>query len=263
MDTIKQIHNDFDTAVETLLKISAKNKKLADSLNEPTPDGDYEDGEWLAKIGFTSIDLAKKVKNFESDKSEVRKIKQEKTKESENITKTVEIFNKYFPFHKFILYSQVINICEKYNLYLGHASLYNGSIPKKNIEEIKNFPFNIYNDINFRCKPKINKSQPVCEYDNNVYIETDERIINTYICAPLINFNQKDTLTIGKELYYKNSEKRSLNIFKFKPKLHLQPKDPIILLPVIANAMQQIGFIVITKWGLEANDKRLIVPKNN
>jgi hypothetical protein len=272
MDTIKLIHNDFDTAVETLVRISEEKEKNAESLNEPTPEKDYEDGIFLSKLGFLNIDLVKKVSEFETDKRTISHQKTVFINESKIIKDVVTFYQKTFPFYKFILYSQVINICEKYNLYLGHSSLYKGNIPKKNIEEMKNFPFNVYNSSSFeRYIPYLHHmpNEPLCNCDLNHYANQygyngngNNSSINTYICAPLNSFDEINIKTVGKELYRKSSDEVSLNPFKFKF-VKPAPKDPIILLPVRVEELKQLGFIIMTKWGVEANDESLIVPENN
>jgi len=257
MKTIQQIHNDFDQAAETLVKISNEKQKIADSINEPTPDNDYEDSVLLASLGFSNISLVKKTNEFIKNKQNTVKEKLEYVEESSAINKTVEFYKAKFPFHKFILYSQVINICEKYNLYLAHSSFYKGEIPKKNIQELRDFPFHVYKKNHL--KPSLDPRSGI--FDQMLQISYYQDDIVTYICAPYTEFDTKNAEIIGKEIFLKNT-KDFISPFKFKT-IKPAPKDPIILLPVLAQELNQIGFLVITKWGLEAEDESLIVPENN
>lgn len=263
MNRIEMIHRDFDTAVETLVKIADEKQKSASQLNEPKPQSDYEDGKFLESIGFVNTVKAIKAKDFDSGKGKIVNVKTASAKESKAIMNIIQKYQTIFPFHKFILYSQVINICEKYNLFLAPVEMYKGDIPSKNIEELKNFDFKTYKSSG--CVPNIDGNEPICAQALQINKYNTE-YIKMYICAPRAEFIVgKNTLCIGKELYndHNASEHSLKHPFKFKAQLKPAPKDPIVLIPVQAFELGQIGFIVNTKWGLEANDPALQVGINN
>ena len=263
MTTIEQIHNEFDTAVETLVKISKDRQEIADSIEIPQEEKDYQDGVWLKELGFEKTELARKVDEFNDMSSTAKHKKRQSSEISTNINETVLQYQTIFPFHKFILYSQVIKICEKYNLYFGPAQFYQGNIPKKNIEEMKNFPYEKWDEREFNdLHQGFSLSKPVCE----TAASGGERHGNArhYICAPLNEFVQDGNTTVGKEIY-KKAGRDSIAIKDFKmPKKVKLPKDPIILMPVRTSKIKgEVGFIVVTKWGEEANDPGLAVGLNN
>lgn len=256
MNTIEKIHNDFDVAIHKLEKIAEDRKKEAESMKEPEKEIFYDDAEFLDNLGFKNVSIVGKNNNYKESLEQTVRNKKSKIETSEVLRENIEFFSNKFPFHKFILYSQVINICEDYNLYLGPVDLYKGNIPKKNIDEIKAFPFEVYKSVYFRRNLFFGSSDPICSQSG---ISSMSDKVSLYICAPYNEFEHKKTMTTGKEIYHRDFDLNPLNV-KIPKKM---PKDPIVLLPVKAKGLRNPGFIVITKWGKEAEDSRLVVPKNN
>lgn len=264
MKTIEKIHNEFDSAVEVLEKISNEKQEMANSISDNPPDTNDNDGVFLLDLGFSNTTLAKKSLEYRVQKKNNDDKRSSYLHQSKAIKENVDFYKNAFPFHKFILYSQVLQICEKYNLYLGSSSLYKGDIPKKNIEEMKNFPLQKYQSLISQCVPFLSSIEPICSQLGNTFSTRPrgDAGIHPYICAPYSSFETKNTDTVGKEIFSINKENGLINPFKFKiPKP--EPKDPIVLLPVTTKQLKQIGFIVVTKWGKEAEDESLVVPKNN
>lgn len=266
MFTVKEIHNDFDVAIESLLKFSIERKRMAESIVAPSVYDEYEDAKFLDSIGFTNSKIVNKLKEFDKVKDITVSNKVKLNKESEEISKIVSYMQEKFPFHKFIFYSQVINICEKYGLYLGGSSLYGGDIPIKNINEMKNFPMDRYFGINFGNNigldiPKLKGSEPICAYEKGYNEYNNSKKPSMYICAPYKEFIHKGTSTVGKEIFL-DSGLSIKDIIETVRVRRIMVKDPIVLLPVYSNSMG-IGFLVVTKWGEEANDSSLVVPGNN
>lgn len=257
MNTIEKIHNGFDTAADTLVAISTKKKEMAESMTAPEPDAEYEDGLMLAKLGFTNVEKASRAREFDNLKSSTERTKRTIENQGEAIDKVVTFYQEKFPHHKFILYSQVLKICEKYNIILAPASFYKGDIPQKNIEDMKNFPLKRYEELT--TVPQLYSSSPICAQDL-IISRFSSNSIYSYICAPLNEFDTKGTSRVGYELF--KEEQRGINPRNFK--WHERaPKDPIVLLPVLAKELNEFGFLVLTKWGLEANDESLVVGANN
>ena len=254
--TTEKIHEEFDTAAEKLVAISQERERIAESTKIPQEETDYEDGKFLKSMGFSNSVLAKKAAEFETSKNLVTSDKTQNVEIAKKINTVVQKYHTLFPFHKFILYSQVIKICEKYNLYLAPAKFFQGEIPAKNIEEMKNFPWDNLKDQKFG----LSNSEPVFNQINT----TKYNSISNYICAPLNDFNKERATTVGREIFEKPQIEKEIGLRTFKYERPIkQPKDPIILVPVTVSPLDEIGFIVVTKWGIEANDTELQVGLNN
>jgi hypothetical protein len=258
-DTIEKIHAEFNTATDKLINIAKQSAKAADNIADLKETDTIEDGIFLKTIGFDNVPQAKKALDFSLSKNTLFVQKNHLSKKAEKIAKIVDNYSQTFPFNKFILYSQVIEILEKYNLFIGHSSLFKGEIPEKNVKEIKSF-FNNYKDT--KNLARINTKKPLCSNDGCESYSGG--YMNFFICAPKADFQTgKNIFTLEKEIY-KNDEFDIPSYTKAiaMNKLAKQTKDPIVLLPVRTD-LNQLGFIVVTKWGLEAEDSRLIVPKLN
>ena len=260
MTTIEKIHSDFDTGVEILKEISDERQRKGDAIEVPQEEKDYNDGVYLKKLGFGKTALAQKVDEFNTLSADAKRKKSSNFKISESIREVVQFYQGTFPFHKFILYSQVINICEKYNLYLSPAPFYNGEIPQKNIEEMKNFPYEKWASEHSSKEARLSSQKPICE---QITSSMRSGPVKMYICAPLNEFDMTGNTSVGREIYEKTDRDKS-GVREFKlPKREILPKDPIILLPVQVDPLRELGFIVVTKWGEEANDPALQVGINN
>lgn len=244
-NTIEKIHSSIDSAVDRLKEISILYLKQSE---EPTEEVYSDKIDKLKDLGFNNL---REVREYDSKKSiysdEIHKKTFLKNK-ANAINEDVSYFSKIYPFHKFIYYSQLIPICEKYGLVLGSVEFYNEDIPKKNSDEIINFNYKICNK-----KLLLNNQVPLFNQSkSNIYNN-----VNLYICAPKEDF-VKGLTQIGIEVFKGTYTKKSLKSY-----LEVKTEDPIVLLPVKTALDNQIGFIVISKWGLEANDIDLMVGINN
>jgi hypothetical protein len=246
METVEKIHSSIDSAVDRLIDISINYMKQSE---EPI-DVVYSDKiDKLKNLGFNNV---RDVIEYETKKNIYSENINKKTllkNKADAINKDVSYYSEIYPFHKFIYYSQLIPICEKYGLVLGSVEYYNGDIPKKNSEEIINFDYD-------KCKRRlcIDNTKPIFyQQDYTGYLYKN----NLYICAPRTDF-VKGLTQVGIEVYKGTYTKISLKSY-----LEPKPKDPIVLLPVFTELKKQIGFIVISKWGLEAGDADLMVGINN
>jgi hypothetical protein len=253
MNTIELIHNEFDTSVDKLLQLVEDNNIKADSLveKEINDKNKLENSEFLLKIGFNNVPVVKEINDLNSFNKKILLTKEKIIQKNTNLSFVVSKYKKSFPEYKFILLSQIYNICEKYNLYIAHSSLYKGNIPQKNIDELKRFPFDEY--FNEKYYFYIDKSKPLCDQINN----NSSKYIKYYICASYNDFLiDKNTHIIGKEIF-KNEKYEKPSFKLLKPK---KVPDPIILIPVNISPIPtttDIGFLVNTKWGKEGNDDTL------
>lgn len=244
---VERIHNDFDGAAQRILdhakKILAGSGPSEDRVNK------------LIAAGFTKA----------SDVRERDALIEGKAEAARN-AKLVEGYQQKYPFNKFITEVAVGDICNKYGLLLGDAHTYIGTIPDKNLEEIANFKLLASECKRMECgwyrrecgtgsfvnESEENKSA-FSEWGYVVAMEADrwhpyklvrapetttEVYVNTSafkICAPQKDFDMRGKRIDGYKLI----------------------DDPIVLQPVYG------GYLIVTKWGLEASDKTLLNEKMN
>lgn len=164
------------------------------------------------------------------------------------------IRNKY-RFRKFILMSDLEDVCKKYNLAIGYTINYIGELPEKNLQDIENYKkpeeaLTIYKigerSLNYtyekilylnllQYEKRIEESKIRANYSSRYYLNMDK--LNTYLIACP---RQDLTQTI-----------QEANKVEFK--------DPIVCYPVHKEYIMEI----VTKWGLEASDEVLLNPINN
>ena len=270
IETVKQIHNEFDTSIIFLLKKATDNSERLLKENQSMMTHSQKAIE-LEKLGFTNTiykQLAEKTKNTNKEISI-----------NTGLQKTIEFYNTFYPLQRLILYPQVISILEKYNLYIGESNIYTGDIPDKNLSDIKNFDSTrkkLSNDniahlrngghVQALCAKK---STVIDEHTFNqtilnrkIYNLTEPYRLNPfrgnsygsnsfYICAPIKDFKLDKTIVVGNEIVQTSKD--------FKPKLHsvkrVEVVDPIVLYPVNIPFFEElIGFLVVTAWGPEAGD---------
>jgi len=259
---IEEIHRSFDEASDSLL--AEAKRILAGSYNT-------EKAERLKKIGFVKSNVIKQA-------SEIIQKKQE----SEELALTIEYYQINYPNNKFITYAKAEEICAKYGLLMGDITDYIGDVPEKNLTEIENF--------------KLKNDEMVatqCGWYNIVfgrYIPAvEEKEFSSYSCSEfylpvLKNQSSKwgyvveySTGGMGREqMFFETTEEVKVGYVKNQFKIcapksdfdltnkriegHLikeEVKDPIVLQPVDG------GLLVVSKWGLEAEDKDLVNEKMN
>lgn len=241
---IEAIHNEFDLAGDKLL--AEAKEILAANI-------DTSKGERLRSLGFSNSKAATDAKTITDMKNRNREI-----------AERVEYFKTYYPSYKFITEEMVEAICKKYGLICGDCSYYIGDVPAKNVSEMERF--NLRDEDCDKIKydwfkadkfgylyPSIDKNDAIygyVMYDRSVPSGYQVvRIFDTSktheykkpkfkICAPVKDF---DTRYMRIEKGY-----RLENI-----------PDPIVLQPVKG------GYLIVSKWGLEANDESLVNETNN
>lgn len=257
--TIQEIHNRFERAANTALE-EAKN-----ILAQPIP-VDEEKAQLMHALGFSGTKDAKILEEDKKQKSE-----------AEIRAKTVMKYQQIYPHLKFIFIDQVKEICEKYGLVCGTINLYKGDIPMKNLQEIEGFslkPQHIYSRFNSSYTGIRDWSN---ELDNRYSSLTQplDYVLKEYIDEPV----QKVHKFAGKNAYAINDKdynKRDNHFYPFficapKTDMNMENKkvagffvqnevpDPIVLYPQPLD----MGFLVVSKWGLEASDPIVINFKDN
>lgn len=120
-EIIEQIHNEFNNAGEELLRDAQAH--LAEIAKK-----DLTKGNSLLKFGFSQAQETVEHKELLSQKQT-----------AQQVANAVMMARREYQFNKFITHDKAIEICEKYNLYIGDTSQYKGFVPRKNLEEIEAF----------------------------------------------------------------------------------------------------------------------------
>ena len=107
MNTIEKIHMEFDNATDYLNKITIKNKKSLKKIKN-LDSSIVDKANILKSCGFINNSIVKDINNYEQSKKSLNDKK-------ESLDKLIRVYEKYNRVdYKFILYSQLIKILEKY-----------------------------------------------------------------------------------------------------------------------------------------------------
>ena len=171
-----------------------------------------------------------------------KKIQSSEETSSNNILANalLEIETK-FPKYRLIGFKKIMELCEKYNLYLSPIENYTGIIPNKNLMEMEKYHETLKGQ-------SISANTNSLEYlFQNVYGTGQEP--RYLICAPRRDFDKKGLVEVGRTLQHFNKPR-----FEFKAELkmpNLMP-DPIVLSPI--NIKGNLIFHIATAWGPESDD---------
>ncbi len=233
---IAEIHQQFDSATDRLLKEANDIIKRELDLK----------GKRLQNLGFVSSKSAIQFNEVEKDKI--------KKKELSDI---INYYSVHYPNNKFITEAEVSKICDKYNLLYADVKYYKGDIPDKNLIEIENFNLrdeemqkrtnhdDWYDTMRMMRGLNLNAIETVRSFEfrqkKEVYpSERKEYLVkpNFIICAPKNDFDTKNLVINGR-------------------KLEIHIPDPIVLQPV------KLGYLIVSKWGLEGQDELVVNEKMN
>lgn len=238
---IEKIHADFDSSTERLLseadRIINNNK-------------DTEKGHRLKNIGFTSSKSA-----VEANVLEKKKI------ESEVLAAQIKYFQQWYPFNKFITKKEVESICKKYGLVFGDVEYFIGDVPEKNLFEIESFKLRQEDHIKYAC----GYYKHLSHY--GMYPCDKEDVGSRYGCIMYSKGGGRFFMSVNegeKDYYEKPTFKICASIKDFNTKYmtvsdgyKLEIDDPIVLQPV------QGGYLIVSKWGLEASDEIVVNSIDN
>lgn len=246
--TIEAIHNEFDAAGERLLK-EAKDILSGVALDEK--------GERLKKLGFIQAKAAAKNTELARRNEEIKR-NNEKRQEG---AKWVQYYSMHYPNHKFITEEIVNEICKKYNLYCGPVSRYKGDVPLKNVSEMEGF---------YLRKEDMGTYTSLDAYAR---IEAQRAMMNTRrgILWKMAHSETYQSRSLSSDeiammenrvFYFKEEFKicapeKDFDVSRMTKKGRFLIPDPIVLQPVNG------GYLIVTKWGLEANDELVINEKQN
>jgi len=230
-ELVQKIHNDFFACHDEIFNF--KEYKIDPKL--------IEKSERLKNLGFTNA-------------APLQELRQENKLLSEN-QKLMDLrdfafkFNCKYPFKKIISLSQIKELCKKYNLILGNINHFEADIPEKNLIEIEKFmqTFDRY-DLGMKKIIDINYSRHIFGSWESYRYEPGEM----QIIAPQTDFNS----------WYINSTKiedgvaTELNV--------VYPEDPIVVLPLRTSDDKEAElYLIVTAWGIEAQDELVINHKLN
>lgn len=245
---IAEIHNEFDSAGERLIN-EAKLIIEGEGVF-------YDKAERLFELGFKNSIEVTGVEQFRSIKE---------------WPQLITLYQQKYPFNKFITHEAAIAICKKYGLLLGDASMYKGTIPNDKLREIERFKIDIedkvvafvVNDDNEPVRALITK-------DFNTHYAKDCLKTKTYFYVSTESDFAKHNNLFGMSTYAKINFKMACLKICAPIKQMIIPEgkqvknhtivdipDPIVLQPVKG------GYLIVSKWGLEASDSSLTNEKLN
>ncbi len=245
-ETVANIHRDFDEATQRLLN------NANDILNKEI---DIEKGKSLSAVGFKSVPSA-------IDASTIHEIKNK----SKSVLESVLYFQQHYPNNKFITEDVVQDICKKYGLLFSDSSKFISEIPDKNAKEICDFKLRDEDKIILTGMTEKRKSDHH-EYEVNLWVNND---FDIKIYSYSFDYDRHQYVTekdfsVGATKYHVYPFKVVASLKDFDTtnmritagyKLENIP-DPVVLQPVKG------GYLIVSKWGLEANDPLLTNEKHN
>lgn len=266
MNTIEKIHREIDLFQEMHVKAM---KNTIEEVNKNANLQKLDKAKRLERIGFTSAE----------EVVETKAIDQVITDNQKQI-ELFKYFTQTYPFNKFLTVEELDNICEKYNLVYANVSEYIKTVPEKNLLEIEQskklcsvdtcgktykYKFDFFSYVPHEVRLWLNALETdmplrnddsfrnLCphKYNGSYLFKSDGLTINTinkdglFIAAPPTHFKNLNNL-----------QKIKKGFFKFT-------SEQVNTDPIVFQFCRNKMIRILTKWGLEAEDEKLIVPINN
>ena len=232
-ELVEEIHQLFNNAGDELIAEAERIIQKCDNQS-------IERGVRMDNLGFGGTPEAIKAKKIATDKIV-----------AENTKKVLSELSIKYPTLKFIDKKTVERICKKYKLLFGDSSYYKGDIPEKNLLEIEQF------------KEKIAIAEEdkayfwwllggTIESDYASYLRGLEDSKLGYL--PLCGVTQLNTFKICAPAHLMDMREARLADDGYT----IINKDPVVLFPIRDNI-----YVIVSKWGKEANDSQLQNPIEN
>lgn len=233
-DIVEEIHNSFNTASDRALEEAMK---IINNAGETDPIIDQ-----MVACGFNQVKI---VKEAVDQKNAIKIADKEAT--------VLNYYKQTYPTYKFIMDSQVKEICEKYGLLCGESHRYKGDIPYKNMQEIAAF----------REKDPIKEED--CRYYVSGYIsgrkveetyktyQREQYLLNHTSYLSMYNARKETTFSICAPVKDMDMTRAELKGHKI-----VDIPDPIVLFPVRDNM-----WCIVSAWGPEASDNNVVNEKMN
>ncbi|MDR1223772.1 MAG: hypothetical protein LBL07_12985 [Tannerella sp.] len=275
--TAKQIHNAFDLESESLLVMPEDHFPEKEKIEEKAGR--------LKKLGFSRCGEVDAFERFDKDReSYLRSLEDQRTAH--------EFAKKYrakYPDLKFITKSQLDEICQKYNLVAKPVSEYVGDIPEQKLFEMEywldeiedadipddtfKYALAVY-DEELELKIKRDRERQEREAGRSLHYITPHSYYLTYFRHEYegkTHLPESELVKVFRDKGVPEKDIRVPNILMDRhsnsgliiaapesifrvPQKNL---DPVVLQPVKG------GYLVVAKWGEEANDPALTVPGLN
>lgn len=279
---VEMIHKEFDDAEDVLLQqADALFNELDLKLASNPIINAKKKAERLEKLGFNNSSFVKTVKEKIEETMEQQRI----LVSSKEQAALIREYKQEYPLLKFLTEKELIRICNKYSLIYAPVTHYTGDVPEKNLLEIEQakelnkkhihetlfemYNMSIYSEntdlINFlKDKPSIKFT----EGDVGSYYGMNERAFEEVIRFAGFKGKQQDKYWY-REVKVKSDTKQGLFIAAPKAEFDLTGLTKIDELSYASVTTQTFhdpivfrwckgGLQVLTKWGLEASDEKLV-----
>ena len=229
MTTVEKIHKEFREALDSS-KIEVGNVQMLEDVNSSM--------ERLSSLGLERTKTYQKFsKQYDGQAGVLRTNKL--------ITELQNLETRY-PAYRLIGLKKVVEISEKYGLFVSGIKNFIGTIPAKNLSEIERH----------REIMRLDGKGDCAFYSNNQVLnhlhKNNLQGANTptdFIAAPKQDFCEGLT-PVGRILY--DDIKRPKMVLGFNIDISFPAPDPIVLCPMKVN--NAIIFQIVTAWGPEADD---------
>ena len=271
--SVKEIHDKLDW-FSTLENLADDNR--INVLNEEISkkQASIESIEKRFQLGFALPQKEKEIQD--NTKKQINVLKEELNDlyEESSLREKIQKLRFSYPHLKFILRKDAEEICEKYNLTLSYSNFYIGEIPEKNLKEIESFVFP-KESLFFQTQNKLlwvgDERIPIHERDrfqnSKFFVPIEEPYITRGLIENDYNKSWEKIFEIEKNTHRSTHFKKIfIMIAPSKDFLYTKqdldkaiPPDPIVLYPV----QDKDIFVIVSKWGEESSDERLVNPNNN
>jgi len=260
-EVIEEIHETFYTEADRLLASAL----VANSLDTDKEDL-IEKCNRLKALGFSNT---QEVKEAEKEIARLDNLKRE-NEAKKTLIEAINYFSFKYPNYKFITEESVKKICAKYSLIYGEISRYTGTVPNKSLKQMEDFKileddecfieedlmFNEWRDEWSSMRKKF-KSFETFKKEKELQSQYPELRMR-YSDHRIRSISMKCPLEIAAPLKDFNMESVEVKDFKISK---IEIPDPIVLKPVIFN--NQKHYLIVTAWGIEAEDELIINEKMN
>lgn len=280
METILNKLNFFKSKKDQKQEMNILIQEIHDSFNKEGELLLKEAKEILSKISITKEDknLAERLAQAGFHASPIIKEKEKKEKElkiNNELAILIDHYNFYYPQNKFITADSVYKLCSKYNLIQGKVSQYIGSVPLGNLKHIENFKVRDEDKFYFKIFSYSDREEQV-PYEQILKEKLDEEYKEEKAKEDYLKFSS----SVSDERQYRSwlfsssyksltRVKNTLEICaprkdfilgdrqKIENKKIVDIPDPVVLYPVNG------GYLIVTAWGIEAEDNLVKNSKHN
>lgn len=221
---LKEIHTAFDTSGERLVREA---KELLENATEKNLNDKHK---MLIETGFTGNELVKQMKRLEEQTTQAKDI--------------MSCYNHMNGLYKVITLAEIAAITLKYKLCMGSNRFYKGDIPEKNLKDIIQFKKQIQRKMEF-----FQANTRICAFENDFIEGADFDIKEGKKVQKITIFKREDPIVLYPcrgQLSYSNTT-MSRTVWETQTESVINEKY----------------WYVVTAWGPEASDPKIINQTNN